>query len=862
MEGKSRRLPGVSRARITPIQVPPEFIYRRELLEQIDNPAPYSIVAVAPSGFGKSVLLAQWAAQRPEITAWYTADKGDSAKDILFHVISSLRNNFPDFAPWAEEIIEKDIDLKEVAIRFSNSVAELQTEVSFAFDNMDAINGHEQVLLRNYWATNTPRNVKTFSTMRSSPAADYSRASNLGIIKYFSPQELKFNHSEISALCSTLNIDISESEVRKILFSAEGWPAGTNFICNYLAKSGKQFSVDLALTGTDSLILENSLASLDSEKIKVLESICFLDEIDSHAVEILSDGLASEQTLVQMALDGLFLSKSFEEENTYMMNSLVRQHLQNKLGKDPAALQVLLMKSADLIAESDPYQAFDLYTKAGETEKARDLALKNLRSLIFSGNRSAINRFENSLAPTLGFGPERVILLRTFMEVCSGDFGKALISLLEYESTFGGEPNRINDEGDIQIIRTRIDFLRGNFDSTIKRALTVRNLEVLKDDFAHVRILSTLQQAMGAAFLLEDYPNTLEIFKEAQALPATKDFAVNGLYLPPMRAMLALANGDLATAREYALLTIKNATKYHSAGLFVPFDAAYVLADVYRENGDFEKAVEVLDKYINIALSSEINPWLVALISKRALVYSHMGQTTKALNEISMARELVPSPRFGSDIVRVIDEHELLIRVSLGDEERIKEILFRMPKTATTIAFLNAYAAMQSPTKADQIMSTYKAENPRTKINLLFVGVQIYKKTNPRQSMQYLKEAVNVASEYGFFQVFLQQREEAQYMMLELAGKYPTVYLERLASALRKQMKAVIASTSSSNGALTKRELDILRRLSTGLPIPQIASGLHISNNTIKTHLKSVYKKMGVDSRHTAVAKAKELQLL
>ena len=128
--------------------------------------------------------------------------------------------------------------------------------------------------------------------------------------------------------------------------------------------------------------------------------------------------------------------------------------------------------------------------------------------------------------------------------------------------------------------------------------------------------------------------------------------------------------------------------------------------------------------------------------------------------------------------------------------------------------------------------------------------------------MQYLKEAVNVASEYGFFQVFLQQREEAQNMMIELAGKYPTVYLERLASALRKQMKTVIASTSSSNGALTKRELDILRRLSTGLPITQIASGLHISNNTIKTHLKSVYKKMGVDSRHTAVAKAKELQLL
>ena len=61
---------------------------------------------------------------------------------------------------------------------------------------------------------------------------------------------------------------------------------------------------------------------------------------------------------------------------------------------------------------------------------------------------------------------------------------------------------------------------------------------------------------------------------------------------------------------------------------------------------------------------------------------------------------------------------------------------------------------------------------------------------------------------------------------------------------------------------LTKRELDILRRLTTGLPITQIAASLHISNNTIKTHLKNVYKKLEVDSRESAVTKGKELLLL
>jgi DNA-binding NarL/FixJ family response regulator len=99
-------------------------------------------------------------------------------------------------------------------------------------------------------------------------------------------------------------------------------------------------------------------------------------------------------------------------------------------------------------------------------------------------------------------------------------------------------------------------------------------------------------------------------------------------------------------------------------------------------------------------------------------------------------------------------------------------------------------------------------------------------------------------------------------LIIELASKEPTIYLEKLAAALRAQIKDSQNSKRGASGSLSKRELDILRRLSTGLPITQIAAGLHISNNTIKTHLKSVYKKLDVDSRHAAVARAQEMALL
>jgi DNA-binding CsgD family transcriptional regulator len=67
---------------------------------------------------------------------------------------------------------------------------------------------------------------------------------------------------------------------------------------------------------------------------------------------------------------------------------------------------------------------------------------------------------------------------------------------------------------------------------------------------------------------------------------------------------------------------------------------------------------------------------------------------------------------------------------------------------------------------------------------------------------------------------------------------------------------------TTSQQSLTKRELEILRQLSTGRTLTVIAGELHISQNTMKTHLKNLYKKLGAEGRHDAVEKAKSTFLI
>ena len=61
---------------------------------------------------------------------------------------------------------------------------------------------------------------------------------------------------------------------------------------------------------------------------------------------------------------------------------------------------------------------------------------------------------------------------------------------------------------------------------------------------------------------------------------------------------------------------------------------------------------------------------------------------------------------------------------------------------------------------------------------------------------------------------------------------------------------------------LSARELAVLRMLTTDLSQREIGSELHVSMNTVKTHIRTLFRKLGVATRTDAVARARELGLL
>src|SRR6185437_15347518 len=89
-------------------------------------------------------------------------------------------------------------------------------------------------------------------------------------------------------------------------------------------------------------------------------------------------------------------------------------------------------------------------------------------------------------------------------------------------------------------------------------------------------------------------------------------------------------------------------------------------------------------------------------------------------------------------------------------------------------------------------------------------------------------------------------------------GRLPEL-IEAAEIALRGRQKGRRRAIA---GDLSDRELAVLQLLPTDLSLRDIASSLYLSLNTVKTHTRSIYRKLGASSREEAVARGRELRLL
>lgn len=862
-ERENLALPGVSLSRITPIPTQPQFISRLHLVEWLEGPAPRAVVVMAPAGYGKTALAAQWAARHSDKVAWYTVSREDSSRDAIFNFVACIRRVRPQFAPWIDEITGTEFDRKEVTVRLCNEIGTWDEDFLFVYDDIDELPDDHQMILQ-AWTDNAPLNSKTLTLRSTLPQISYMRPVSMDTIRFITSADLAFKQEEVNVLIAQHGFDPNNPEVQKIVAIADGWPAGVQMVLNSLTTEGI-LEVSTARIATDLRhrnIIKAALSVLTQEERTFLERMAFFESFDLPLVHEFLQQPEVENILRTLSQENIYIVQIGDNPSRYSLNAIIRSYLVENLREDQEHFATVVSPAAEYyLVHGDILKGLLLLDLIDNSERVLEIASTNLLEIMFTADRQLFYRCMESLEIHMKLDEAASCYLRAAFEAITGNRDAAAVYKLKLQEIM--EQNYQGPIGapEMTLLESRLSLLNGDFTSVIEHAQRILELPEQDRTSSVAHVITIYRAAAIAGFLMEDQEIMASMLAASLAAPGRMPDLVSRVSIPAMKALVQLGGGQLKDAIENSLLALSHAERMNISGMFFPFEAVYCLADAYREYGDIERAEALITKYLPVALEHNQTHWIVALYSKLSLIAVGRGDVSTSLSHIRVAREYVAGANFGSDISRVIDEHELLVRVALIDNERIGELLYRMPKTLTTHSFIVSYQAQREPSKAQALLNSFPHCSVREQLIKELISAQIYG-DNPTKVRQHLESAVNIAMNNGFKAIFLLQSARTQNYLLEIATKQPTVYMEQLAMMIRQRMNMGMRTSTAGGLSLTKRELDILRRLDTGLPIVQIASSLHISQNTIKTHLKNLYRKMGVESREQAVTRGRELSLL
>jgi DNA-binding CsgD family transcriptional regulator len=406
-----------------------------------------------------------------------------------------------------------------------------------------------------------------------------------------------------------------------------------------------------------------------------------------------------------------------------------------------------------------------------------------------------------------------------------------------------------------------VDFATGldaQLDKNVAIAIGASTKEL---DLAPIDKISILKVAVAKEIIYDSSDRIYELQETAIALAGEDSSPMVQYSLGAINACVLLYKGEFTSAYSAANNAIAQAEREGYAGIFGPLDVMYVKARCLLEFSQIDAALIIFEQIRNLATTWKQHVWVFVAESFIARDLAVKGNPSGALELVRAGRDRVREVTFNNSLATYCDLTELFIRNSLSDWARVGILLERLPNFLLVERIRSIYevATGKPPTNYD--VKKMPNGTPKEQIYKCLAETE-ENLDREAKALVSMRRALEIGAQVGAKETFLRQEARILNLIIHIAGEKPTVYLEDLASLITTRLKSRHENLLISSAALTKRELEILRHLETGKPISAIALTLHVSQNTMKTHLKNIYRKIGAGGREEAVAKAKALYIL
>ncbi len=331
--------------------------------------------------------------------------------------------------------------------------------------------------------------------------------------------------------------------------------------------------------------------------------------------------------------------------------------------------------------------------------------------------------------------------------------------------------------------------------------------------------------------------------------------------VPGARALAWLQSGRLADAADAARSAQAEARRLGFGEHFFAVDYLRALAGLAMEQRDLDGAEQLTERALLITERRRPLFEFLTLLD-RAGIWAARGQVRDALASLEAARLVLPEA--SPALVARADELEALLRLSLGDLRSTGDLASGLPAHRRCLLLARiALATGDHQGAVGQLQSPSLAElTPRlTLMRQILLAAAAIDRDDPMTD-GILGGALETARHGGFLNTVVTTAPQVTGYLIEHAR--PDPYTKELIGAaleVRAAQSAAARPRPVLTEPLTAAEMRILKLLPTSTYL-QMAATLYVSRNTVKTHLRSIYQKLGVASRSEAIERAVNLQLL
>ena len=855
-------IPGVSLSRTLPPVLPPNYLSRKHLLSDVLIAQQGITLITAPTGFGKSSLVAEYVADLSFPVVWYTATDSDNTQELNAHFIQAIRNVKPDFGPWYDPT--QTISSHEIIAKIMGDVSKYDEHFIFVIDNNRNTSASDEATANRYLDLVAP-NIHTINIRRGSPPASLSRQTTFQNFKAFGSAELKLRNSEISALVEMSGLSEEDPRVEKLIKSTQGWPAVVHLVLNKLKRgidSDSLTDLDYFSSEPINLLVAELLKSLDSEDRATLERLALFDDFSAEAAEVALQNKFSLARINSFAAEALFLIKTADPINKYALNSLIRKPLQAQSRISKKELNDVHTRLTDYFVEQQDYlKALHHAKESGDAKRYRSLFRASMRDLIAIGRGKELIQMSSIVgdATSVGIVKRQTVQLMGLTADFQYENAQSLINEMIFSSR-GTDIEKFIVKFSAAVC-IYIDFAAGLNEELETHYRKVRNEADSQLDLGVEDKLSILRVMAAKASIYDNSTELISLHKEALEIAGNNISKLVLNSLGAIEAASLLSQGEFNDALVVANNVISQSARYGYTGIFGPLDAMYVRARCLLEFGKRDDALTLFEQIRNLSINWSQYSWTYVAESFIARDLALRGKIAAALDLVRIGRERASNMTLRNDLGTYCDLTELFIKFTNKDWDRVGVLLGRLPNFLLVERIEAIYSFHTGKKTNPFIVSKLPSATAKDQI-YKFLAEAEESTDSEKAALKSIRNALDVGARVGAKETFLRQDENVLNLIIKIAGERPTVYLEELTSLITARLKERSENTMGLNASLTKRELEILRHLSTGNPISAIASTLHISQNTMKTHLKNVYRKIGASGRDEAVAKAKTLYIL